>query len=61
LEKGEFQVELRPGEEKEISGKVLPRHRQIQMIDGGLIKGEDKANKRPEQIGTPKGEENNQP
>jgi len=38
LEKEEFQIELKSGEEKEVEIKVLPRLRQIQIIDQGEIK-----------------------
>jgi len=42
LEKEEFQVELKPGEEKEVSVRVLPRLRPIQIIDEGEIEQEKK-------------------
>ena len=42
LEQNEFQLELKPGEEREITVKVLPRRRPIQIIDQGEIKTENK-------------------
>jgi hypothetical protein len=42
LEQEEFQIELKPGEEKEIMVKVLPRLRPIQIIDQGKIEEENK-------------------
>ncbi|MGB8658036.1 MAG: porin [Candidatus Zixiibacteriota bacterium] len=42
LEKEEFPLELGPGEEKEVVARVLPHLRQIQMIDEGEIKEENK-------------------
>ncbi len=44
LEQEEFQLDLKPGEEREITVKVLPRHRPIQIIDEGKIKQENKQN-----------------
>jgi hypothetical protein len=38
LEQDEFQIHLKPGEEKEIEVKVLPRLRPIEIIDEGEIK-----------------------
>lgn len=38
VEPAEYQVELKPGEEKDIMVKVLPRIRPIQIIDEGEIK-----------------------
>ena len=44
LEKDTFEIELAPGEKKEILIRVLPRKRTIQMIEEGetLIEEEDK-------------------
>lgn len=42
LEKEEFQIELKPGQQEEITVKVLPRRRPIQIIDEGKIKSENK-------------------
>jgi predicted porin len=42
LEHEEYQVELKPGEQKEITVKVLPRLRPIQIIDEGKIEQENK-------------------
>ncbi len=44
LEKKEFRIELKPGGEKEITARVLPRRRSIQIIEVGEInkqKGDD--------------------
>ena len=37
LKKKVFQMELKPGEEKTITATVLPRHRQIQILETGQI------------------------
>jgi hypothetical protein len=42
LEKEEFQIELEPGQHKEITVEVLPRARPIQIIDEGKIESENK-------------------
>jgi len=42
LEQKEFKLVLKPGEEKELMVKVLPRHRPIQIIDEGKIEQENK-------------------
>ncbi len=42
LEQDEFQVELKPGEQKEVEVRVLPRLRPIQIIDEGEIEAEGK-------------------
>lgn len=42
LEKEEFQIELKPGQQKEITVRVLPRARPIQIIDQGKIESENK-------------------
>ena len=41
LEKEELRVELKPGEEKEVTVKVLPRLRPIQIIEEGEIEHEN--------------------
>ena len=42
LEQEEFQIELKPGEDKEVTVRVLPRLRPIQIIDEGEIEQENK-------------------
>ena len=42
LEYEEFQIELKPGEEKEVIVRVLPRLRPIQIIEEGEIEQENK-------------------
>jgi hypothetical protein len=42
LEQKEFQIELKPGEEKKVAIRVLPRFRPIQIIDEGEIKQANK-------------------
>lgn len=42
LEKEEFHFELKPGEEKEVTVRVLPRLRPIQIIEEGEIEQENK-------------------
>jgi len=37
LEEDEFQIQLKPGEKKEVTVRVLPRLRPIQIIDEGQI------------------------
>ena len=42
FEKEEFTIELKPGERREINGKVSPRPKAIKIIDAGEIKQERK-------------------
>jgi hypothetical protein len=46
FDKEEFQLDLKPGEEKVVAGNVAPRSKQIQMIDEGEIKKEMKMSKK---------------
>jgi hypothetical protein len=41
LDKAEFQIEVKPGEAKEITASVLPHLRPIQIIEEGEIKQEN--------------------
>jgi hypothetical protein len=42
LEQEEFQIDLKPGEEKEVTARVTPRLRPIQIIDQGEIEQENR-------------------
>jgi hypothetical protein len=42
LEEEEFQIDLKPGEKKEITVRVLPRLRPIQIIEEGEIEQKKK-------------------
>ena len=42
LEQEEFQIDLKPGEEKEVTARVTPRLRPIEIIDQGEIEQENR-------------------